>query len=133
MSLNLREVLEQDTGEGITWEPKVGEILIGEVLAVQKIDGKYGDSHFAEIQDEESGNILTVWLNSVLYTKFLQYNIGPNDFIGLKFHGEKQGTKGKPYKLYTARVDMEHRKAQKLTERGWAGDNSAQSEEEPSL
>lgn len=103
--MDLRKAIEEATGEPVVWKPEAGEYLIGKVLAVRDIETDMGSGRLAEIEDEDSGAVKTLFLTTMLKERFLEYGIGPGDRIAVKYHGKRTNAKGREYHHWTVFVD----------------------------
>lgn len=103
--MDLREAIEKATGEPQVWKPQPGEYMIGRVLSIRDIETDMGSGRLAEIEDEDTGEVKTLFLTTMLKDRFLEYNVGAGDRIAVKYHGKKQNAKGREYHHWTLFVD----------------------------
>lgn len=111
MADKLLEQLQSAFGEGVTWEPEEGEILIGKVLSMREVQTRMGKtSYIADIVRESDGVVVGVWLNAMLLNRWKTYDIKPGDRVGIKYHGKRKGSRFE-YNHYTLLFDQEVRKS----------------------
>lgn len=94
--MDLRKKLEQRNGDAQRWSPTAGDILIGKVKEMRKVTTGYGEGRVVDIENKEG--TFTVFLSTVLRSKFSKQDIKPGDEVGIKFLGEVESKGGRSYK-----------------------------------
>lgn len=107
----LREAIEKATGETPAWKPQPGEYVIGEVVAIRDVDTDLGKSRVVELVNEDNGELVAVFMTTMLQERFQDYGIVPGERIALKYHGRKQNAKGREYHHWTVLVDRSRRRS----------------------
>ncbi len=101
------EVTDWDGGFPDYWDPKPGDALIGTLERYDVGTTKLGERQIAIVRDEESGELISVWLSrSVLKNEFERQAPQPGDLIGLKYFGLQQprDPNGSEFHKYGLRV-----------------------------
>lgn len=108
MYVDIRAAIEQATGDNVIWQPEPGEYLVGRVISVRTVDTSVGESIVAEVEDEDTDQVVAIFLSAMLRQRFEEYNVQPGDRIAIKYHGKRLGRRGE-YKHFTVFVDREER------------------------
>jgi len=105
---DLRDELEHFDGTyPEAWQPDPGEILVGEILRVEKAPSRFGHGQVwvAVIEREEGLGVVSVWLTSaVLLREFRKHRPQVGERIGIKYLGMREG-KENSYKAFAVRLD----------------------------
>ncbi|HOP78928.1 MAG TPA: hypothetical protein PLZ21_00005 [Armatimonadota bacterium] len=104
MQRDLRSELANDEPQwGKAWNPQHGEILVGILRSYTRASNNFGTCHVANVEDEQTGQIVSVWLSStVLLDLFRQHHPKRGERLGIKYLG-KHPEKG--YRLYRLLLD----------------------------
>jgi len=94
-----------DGNHAAAWTPGPGDILIGTVKSYSTDRNQYGPVRVVTIQDEETGELASVWISStVLLSLFKEQKPRVGERIGLKYTGKHPE---KNCELYALIVDRE--------------------------
>ena len=87
------------------WIPKdEGDMLIGVVKGFRAMTSRFGEGEVMELIEDESKELMAVFLSSVIKTARENQNIQPGDHVGIKFLGEVEGENA-TYKDFVVLVD----------------------------
>jgi hypothetical protein len=90
---------------GIPWFPKNGDILTGTVKGYATGKTQFGVKPIAEIEEESTGELRTVWLSAaVLRNQFEQQAVTIGSSVGIEYSGKDPEKK---YHLYSLIVYAE--------------------------
>jgi len=80
------------------WTPKVGDKLIGEVVAVREPNTRVGQRRVYEIQDK-NGKKYSVWETKVISSEFSNRGITVGSKVGIKYLGIPKGKRYHSFKV----------------------------------
>lgn len=87
------------------WIPKEeGDFITGEVKGFRTITSRFGDGEVMEIIDDETKELIAIFLSSVIQRARETQNIKIGERIGIKYLGEVSG-EHTDYKDYIVLVD----------------------------
>ena len=81
-----------------TWNPEVGDKLIGKVTGIREPMTSVGQRKVAEITTED-GKTYSVWMRRVIEEEFKRKNIDVGTKIGIKYLGIPEGKRYHNYKI----------------------------------
>ena len=84
-----QRLAQADAPELTQWEPQPGDVLIGEVVNAGSFDTRFGESRYLHVRDASTGEVITVWLKTVLRKAIDDEQVGLGDVIGIKYIGKK--------------------------------------------
>lgn len=87
---------------GKIWKPGVDDCIVGRLVGIRDIKTKMGNSRITDIADEESGELVSVWMTVVLQHEFEDQKIEIGERIGLHYLGNERG-----YHDYIVMVDRD--------------------------
>ena len=87
------------------WNPKdEGDFITGVVKDFRDVTSSFGDAEVMDIIEDETKDLTSVFLSSVIKNQREKQNIQPGDHVGIKYLGEVQG-KNAEYKDFIVMVD----------------------------
>ena len=87
------------------WIPKEeGDFVTGNVLGFRAMQSRFGDGEVIELKDDETEEVLSIFLSSVIKTARERENIKAGDHIGIKYLGIVEGPNA-DYKDFIVMVD----------------------------
>lgn len=95
----------KDSKKSIYWRPeKEGDFITGIVKGFRAVTSRFGDAEVMEIIEDESKELTSIFLSSVIKHEREKQNIQPKDHIGVKYLGEVEGENFE-YKDFIVMVD----------------------------
>lgn len=106
---DLRTELREHRGFAPTWQPEVGDMIVGLVREFSVAPGQYGDVNVVTIHDEETDEDWAVWLSStVLLNEFQRLEPKVGERIGIRYDGKVLSkNSGNSYHRYLVKIDRE--------------------------
>ena len=96
------------TGEGETWKPLAGEVLVGRVAKQEVVDGQFGPQTQVLMIEEETERQLTVYIGrKSLVEGWEKEKPQVGDRVAIKYHGEVPTKSGGTFHVYKVMVDHE--------------------------
>ena len=102
------EIVDDEYPE--TWNPEAEKVIAGEVVDYREVavEGGQRTAHCAIV--EVDGERRTVWLNSVLMTKFKKGHVDAGDLVRIEYLGRRKAYSSEfYYKNY--KVSVAHKEA----------------------
>jgi hypothetical protein len=121
---DFREELENEDGSyPDNWTPEVGDVLVGELVEYTKGHSRYGDFWIANIRDEDTGDVLAVWLSDVvLQDLFKRKRPSPGQRVGIK---RLEDDPDKQYHRYALKIDSDEKQVPDFEDASPARDKAA--------
>jgi len=87
-----------------TWNPKApGDTISGQVLSLERVEGRYGEQLVLEILDDKTGDTMHTFCPSMLESVLTKMNVGPGDRVKIRYEGRREGARH-PYKFFAVSI-----------------------------
>jgi hypothetical protein len=87
------------------WNPKKeGEFITGKIKAFRAVTSRYGDGEVMEIVDDETKELTSVFLSTVIRSAREKQDLKVGERVGVKYLGEVSGENSE-YKDFIITVD----------------------------
>ena len=104
MADNFRDRLKS-AKKPVYWIPeKEGDLITGKVKDFRAVNSRFGDAEVMEIIEDETKELKSIFLSSVIKSEREKQNIQPGDHVGVKYLGEVEGESFN-YKDFIVMVD----------------------------
>jgi hypothetical protein len=91
------------------WKPAVGESLIGEVAALSRRTGDYGDYPIVTVRQDDGAELAWHAYHHVGRTQLGEQRPKVGERIGVKYCGQREGAGGTSYHDYKLIIERQRR------------------------